>query len=284
MRLTAITLAIISMFPAHLAAQTTDSPPPQADGRWQDPERDGWNVSIGLGAVVAPAWLGADENAVSIFPDLRVNYDDVLFASIPDGVGWNAVREGNWRAGPLVKLGFGRDEDNGGSPFLIAGGSDALIGLGNIDPTAELGGFVETRLGAQKQFQIRAEIRKGLAGGHDGLIVDLQAAFQGRTDSFIYSVGPRATFADDNFMQPFFGITADQSLASGLAPYRPNGGLVSAGLSGTLIRPIGSRSSITVFAGADYLGVEAGRSPLIRERGERFQASIGIGYGYRFKL
>lgn len=194
------------------------------------------------------------------------------------------MREGNWRAGPLVKIGFGRDEDNGGSPFLIAGGSDALIGLGDVDPTAELGGFVETRLGAQKQFKIRAEIRKGLGGGHDGLILDLEAAFQGRTDSIIYSIGPRATFADDNFMQPFFGITADQSLTSRLAPYRANGGLVSAGLGGTLIRSIGSRSLITVFAGADYLGVEAGRSPLIRERGERFQASIGIGYGYRFKL
>lgn len=284
MRFTAVVLAIVSMYPAQLAAQTTDERPPEADGRSQGPEPDGWNVSIGLAPIVAPAWLGSDEAAVSIFPDLRVNYGEVLFASIPDGVGWNALREDNWRAGPLVQIQFGRDEDNGGSPFLIAGGSDALIGLGDIDPTAELGGFVETRLGEQKQFQIRAEIRKGVGGGHDGLILDLEASFQGRTDSLIYSIGPRATFADDNFMQPFFGISADQSVTSGLAPYRPGGGLMSAGLGGTLIRPIGSRSVITVFAGADYLGVEAGRSPLIRERGERFQASIGIGYGYRFRL
>ncbi len=65
----------------------------------------------GRRAVLGPAWQGSREMALSIFPDLRVNYGETLFASVPDGIGWNATNRDGWRAGPLAKIRFGRNEN-----------------------------------------------------------------------------------------------------------------------------------------------------------------------------
>src|SRR3990167_2646834 len=128
-------------------AQTEGPQPEPFAGRPSYPSEAGWSVTIGLAPVLSPAWQGSRDMALSIFPDLRVNYGDVIFASIPEGLGWNAVNTNGWKAGPLAKVRFGRDEERGGSPFLITGGSDGLRGMGNVAAAAELGGFVEKRIG-----------------------------------------------------------------------------------------------------------------------------------------
>lgn len=238
------------------------------------------NITIGVAPVVAPAWEGSDEMTLSIFPDLRINYKDAIFASIPEGIGWNMVNEDGWKVGPLAQLRFGRDEDQGGSPFVITGGSDALLGLGDIDAAVELGGFVEKQAGP---WRGRVEVRRGF-GGHEGVVADGSLVYQLRSGRTILSGGPRATLASSDYINTYFGINAAQSQRSGLASYRAAGGLVSYGIGATVVRPLGRRSALTLFTGWDRLGGEAGQSPLVRERGQRSQFSLGVGYGYRFSL
>ena len=63
------------------------------------------------------------------------------------------------------------------------------------------------------------------------------------------------------------------------------GGLVSAGVGGTLTRLLGKRGqhgAITLLAGYDRLGNVVADSTLIRQRGRRDQFSLGLSYGYRF--
>ena len=84
-------------------AQTEGPQPEPFAGRPSYPSEAGWSVTIGLAPVLSPAWQGSRDMALSIFPDLRVNYGDVIFASIPEGLGWNAVNTNGWKAGPLAK-------------------------------------------------------------------------------------------------------------------------------------------------------------------------------------
>lgn len=259
------------------AAQRPAGPPPGVAAA------DGWTVSVGFAPVVSPVWQGSTDAALSIFPDLRINYRDEFFASVPDGIGWNAVRERGWRAGPLVKLRFGRDERNGGSPFLVSGGSDALIGLGNIPAAGEAGLFVEKRLGAREQVRLRTEVRQGF-GGHEALVVDLSASLGGRVGRNIWSVGPRATLAGRDYVQTYFGITPAQSAASGITAFRADGGLVSVGLGGTVIRPLSRNYALTLFGGVDRLSGDAGGSTVVQERGQRMQLVLGLGLSRRFRL
>ena len=255
----------------------------QPSDRQSGPATDGWSITVGIAPVLGPAWLGSRDMALSLYPDLRVNYGDLFFASVPEGIGVNAIDQSGWKAGPLVKVRFGRDEDKGGSPFLVAGGSNDLRGMGDIDAAAEPGVFVEKRFGDRQEWQARAEIRRGF-GGHEGVVADASLNYRTRLGRSIFSIGPRATVASKDFMQTFFGIDAAQSSRTGLARYDANGGILSLGIGGTLVRPLDRRRAITVFTSLERLGDEAGHSPLIRERGRRAQFTIGLGYGFRFGL
>ena len=261
-------------------SQTAETQPATVAGRPLDRSEAGWSVTIGLAPVLSPAWQGSRDMALSIFPDLRVNYGDVIFASIPEGLGWNAVNTNGWKAGPLAKVRFGRDEERGGSPFLITGGSDGLRGMGNVAAAAELGGFVEKRIGP---WRGRLEIRRGF-GGHEAVIADGAISYQMRSGRTIINVGPRATVVSKPYMDSYFGIDAIQSQRSGLDVYSPKGGLLSYGVGGSALRPLNRQSAITLFTSLDRLGSEAGHSPLVRERGRRVQFTLGIGYGFRFNL
>ena len=240
----------------------------------------GWSATIGIAPVSSPVWQGSRDQALSLFPDLRLNYKDEIFASIPDGLGWNALNRDGWKAGPLAKLRFGRDEERGGSPFLISGNSDALLGMGDVDAAVEVGGFVEKREGP---WRGRIEVRRGF-GGHEGVVADGSVSYQLRSGRALINLGPRATLASGGYINTYFGINPLQSVRTGLRPYRASGGLVSFGLGTTVIRPLNRRSAITLFTSLDRLGSEAGDSPLVRERGRRTQFTIGLGYGFRFNL
>ncbi len=261
-------------------AQVENSQPGPPPTRPVRSAAEGWSITVGAAPVLSPAWQGSRDMALSIFPDLRINYRDVLFASIPDGLGWNAVNRGGWKAGPLAKIRFGRDEERGGSPFLVTGGSDALAGLGNVAAAAELGGFVERRAGPLRG---RIEVRRGF-GGHEGVVADLSLGYQARAGRTIANVGPRLTLGSGDYVAPYFGINSVQSARSGLARYDPAGGLVSFGIGGSVLRPLDRRSALTLFTGVDRLAGDAGDSPLVRKRGRRMQFTLGIGYGWRFGL
>ena len=247
------------------------------------PPAKAWTITVGFAPVFSPAWQGSRDQALSIFPDLRLNYRDAVFASIPDGLGWNAINRDGWKLGPLAKIRFGRQEATGGSPFLISGGSDALIGFGDIGLAGEFGGFAQKTIG---KLRLRAEVRQG-TGGHDGLVADTLLAWGNRTrdGKWLYSLGLRATFADADYTQAYFGVSPAQAAAAGLPAYRTGSGLVSSGLNASLTHPIGRfgrDGAVTLFGGYDRLGDTVADSSLIRERGKRDQFSLGLAYGYRF--
>lgn len=247
------------------------------------PKPKAWTLTIGVAPLFAPAWQGSRDYALSIFPDLRLNYRDDLFFSIPDGLGWNMINRDGWKIGPLAKIRFGRQESTGGSPFLVTGGSEALRGFGDVGLAGEFGGFAQY---GWKKFRARAEVRQGV-GGHEGVIADTLLGWQDRRrdGKLLYGLGLRATWASADYTNTYFGVSAQQAAAAGLPAFRTGSGLVSTGLNGSLTRPLGPYGrdgAITLFGGYDRLADTVADSTLIQERGRRDQFSVGIAYGYRF--
>lgn len=240
-----------------------------------------WRVTLGVGAMYRPAFPGSKDYQVMAFPNLKLEYRDLFFASVYDGIGINALNKDGWRAGPILKLNFGRPDD-GDSPFRIGGGkTNALRGLGDVDPTLELGGFVEY---SYKPVSAKLELRQGL-GGHEGLIGEAGLSYRGSTTALgpplLYSLGPRLTFADSSYNQAFFGITRAQSIRSGLAKYSPDSGLVSYGVGGFLAMPVSESVSVGLLGGYDRLESEAADSPLVRRRGDEDQFMFSLGLSYK---
>ena len=245
------------------------------------PPQPTWVLTVGFAPIVAPAWQGSRDMAFSVFPDIRLNYKDAVFASVQEGLGWNAVNRDGWKIGPIARLRFGRQESTGGSPFLITGGSDALRGFGDVKLAGEFGGFVQYNV--DRRVALRTEVRRGV-GGHEGVVAEPSIRFSDRAGKFRYSLGLRSTFASAKYTQIYFGVTPQQGLAAGLAPFSTGSGLVSAGVSGALIRPLGNRGqhgALTLLTGYDRLGNVVADSTLIRQRGRRDQFTVGLAYGYR---
>lgn len=283
-------LATLAFAAAPALAQQGPAPgvPTTIEGQRQAPPKQAdVMVTIGFAPVLSPVWQGSTDYALSIFPDIRVNYKDDIFFSVPDGLGWNAINRNDWKIGPLAKLRFGRNEDNGGSPFLVTGGSDALQGMGDVDLAVEFGGFVQKGF-VNNQLRARAEVLQG-TGGHEGVVANTNLSWNGmkRDRSLLYSAGVRATWASSDFTNTYFGVNGVQALNTGLAPFRTGSGLVSAGVNASLTKPLGRfgrDGAVTLFTSYDRLGDVVTQSSLIQERGQRNQFALGLAYGYRFGL
>lgn len=238
-----------------------------------------WLIGIGGGAVVAPAFEGSNDYNLMLVPDVRVSYKDTFFASVPEGIGYNLVNRHGWRAGPVGKIRWGREED-GGSPWRVAGDdTTALRGLGDVDTGFEAGAFVEyTHAG---QYAAKLELRQGMIA-HEGVVADASLMYKNRAGEVGYSVGPRLTWASEDYHQTYFGVDAGQSARSGLAQHDADAGIVSYGLAGFASMPISGQLRGNLFAGYDHMGSEPADSPLIRERGSEHQFMTGASITYMF--
>jgi outer membrane protein len=181
-------------------------------------EGGGTTVMAGIGGQAYPKFLGSDE--YSVYPYWIVGFrragSPLDFDAPGDGIGITILpRDSAFNFGPSVEFVAEREEDDVGAA------------VGDVGFTVEAGGFVEVF--PTENFRLRAEFRKGL-GGHDGLVADLGADFVIRDrDTYVFSIGPRARWADNNYHDAYFGITPTVSAASGLPVHNPGSGIYSYG-------------------------------------------------------
>lgn len=250
----------------------------------QEPPADtGWTLSVGAGGLYAPAYEGDDSYRLSVLPNVQLNYGDRFFASVQDGVGYRWIDTPSLRLGPIGRVEFSRAED-GDQPFAVTGeDTEDLRGLGDVDASVELGGFLEYDVGA---VTLSAEARQAVSG-HDGFAADLEARWSGVSRAFgppvIWSIGPRARLVDDTYNDAYFGVDAAQSAASGLSTYEAAGGLYSYGAGASAVIPLTADGAwaAVMIAGYDRLSGDAASSPLVQDRGSEDQASIGMFLSYR---
>ena len=241
----------------------------------------GWLVTIGTGGVYAPAFLGSKNYQLSVFPELNIEYKNLFFASVKDGIGYNVINSSGWQIGPVAKYVFERKE-NGDSPFRVIGPkSNALRGLGNVDGTVELGGFFKYIF---EPFTYKIELRQGV-NGHKGMIGETSIRYGGTITQFgpriIYSFGPRAIFASSDYNNAYFGINQAQSTRSGLSRYDADNGIVSYGIGGFALFPISDSITFSIFGGYSRLSNEVSNSPLVIQHGSENQFVSGLGINYK---
>ena len=279
--------SFVAPLAAHAQAVTPAPDPTQLVERTSDAPRHDREVEIGVFSAYTPLFLGSKDYQLIAVPNIQVRYDRAFF-SMQDGLGYDVIRSGGWRAGPTIGVRQGRRE-NGNSIFKIAGdSSDALLGLGKIEATAEAGGYVGYRTGS---FAAKLDVRQALSGGQ-GLIATLGLHYVAAiplspasdAQSIRIAIGPRLSVVDDKYNQTNFGVTAIQSSRSGLAQYDAKGGLLSAGLGLSAHVPLTDRISGAFLMGYDRLTGDAARSPLVVDRGSRDQATVGLGLTYKFGL
>ncbi|MBU6372694.1 MAG: MipA/OmpV family protein [Alphaproteobacteria bacterium] len=267
-----ITLAVLAGLAAVAAARPAEAqvsaPEQNVDTLPRFGAASDWRVTVGAAAFLRPEWDGADDLSPLAVPDIDVRWRDKFFASVRTGVGYNVVSADGWRIGPYAKVKFGRDESD----------DRALRGLGDVDATAEIGGFAEK---SWRFARASLEVRQGV-GGHEGLVVEAGGDLRFRlSERVALSAGPRLRAVSDDYMQTYFGVTPAQSARSGLPTFAAGGGLESVGLAGAIVLRPQPRTTVTLFAEQSRLLGDAADSPLVQLRGSENQTRLGIGVGYR---
>jgi outer membrane scaffolding protein for murein synthesis (MipA/OmpV family) len=255
--------------------------PVQAFAQDGSQHQKGWSYTVSAGAVYSPNYLGDDEGQISAFPSLRVTYEDKFFASLGQGIGYNVINSNGFKAGPIVKYDFGRDED-GSSPFGWGDGTDDLIGLGDVDGSVEIGAYAEYKY---RPVTAKIKLRQGM-GGHEGLVGEASIHYGGNVNivgqQVLYSIGPELSYTDGDYNDAYFSVDPAQSVASGLAQYDGDDATVSYGIGGNIIIPHTKRISTLLFADYTQLGDTIADSSLVETRGSDNQFTAGILLNYTF--
>ena len=176
---------------------------------------------FGVAGVITPEYLGSDDDEFLVLPYLEVNdfkgldfFGTALtYRLIEAGTG-EGIGKWSLRVGPRIAYQRGRDSDD----------SPTLTGFEDVDGSLPIGGYVRSTLGPVG-FVVNAG--QDVIGGHDGFIVD--ASVGTAYDGGKFGIQPSATISwgDSNYNEAFFGVTPEQSEASGLTAFDIGSGFSS---------------------------------------------------------
>ncbi|MCC6000410.1 MAG: MipA/OmpV family protein [Pararhodobacter sp.] len=223
--------------------------------------------SLTGGAAVAPSYFGSDSYRVS-----------------PNGsFGFNSLQLGPIRLGdPDGPRHFAMGTGLRGAFRYIPrrSGTNELAGLNDVRTSLELG------LGLQHTaefWQVYGDLRYGVLG-HRAFAGEIgaNALYRGQNGLILHG-GPRAEFGNARFARTYFGVTPAESAASGLAAYRPGGGVHAIGVELGAYHPLSANWGITGSVRFDRLRGDTGDSPIVRQ-GNRNQVTARIGLTRHFDL
>lgn len=231
-----------------------------------------WYLTVGATGLVAPNFEGGKKYMLSAQPIISLGKAGpaARFTSRNDNISLALVDDGGVRAGLTGKFLFSRDD----------GDADELRGLDPVRWGGEVGGFFE--IYPTDWMRARAELRHGIRA-HNGFVADIAAdAFYDVTPTVRISGGPRVSFASANYFDAYYGVNAQEAVASGLSQYNPGGGLKSVGLGGAVTWKVTDPMTASLFGEYSRLEGPAADSSLVRERGDRNQFMVGVSTTYRF--
>lgn len=230
------------------------------------PGRDGGRVGgvLSLGT----DYLGSDERRNLVLPTLDYQWGNGAFAGITNGLGFNLSGSPGLQYGLRLTADLGRD----------AGRSEALRGMGDIDPKPEAGAFLNTAL--SREIMLTSSVRFGAGNAGRGLVFDLGTGYSVALGTqWRLGVGMAVTAANAEYMRAYFGVDAAQSAASGYAVFQPGAGVRDARANVSLTYLAGGRLSVTTALSGSALLGEAADSPVTRDK-TSVTGALAVGYAF----
>ncbi|MGK2911702.1 MAG: MipA/OmpV family protein [Sphingobium sp.] len=282
----AAAVAGLQVTPAHaqeaLGAPTTvdadaTAPSPDDDDD-DDAPKGGVHGFFSIGPGMVPAFDGAKKYQLIPLMIANVGYKGVNLEVRGLGARLDVLGDSPVQIGPMFSFRGNRNSSSDGSGRVKM--------LNDVDSSMEVGGFVGYRFGGDEhgkgEIAFDLSLAKDVNDGHDGMIGSAQVSYAAvRTQKFFLNVDAQTTFVDKKYMRAFFGVTPEESVRSGLAAYRPDGGIRDAGAGITAGYQFNEKWGLIARAGANYYLGDAKDSPIVDE-GSKIQAVGGLALSYRF--
>jgi outer membrane protein len=251
----------------------------------ENPDKN-WNISVGAGTIYTPSFIGSKDYQLLVVPNISITYQDTLFFSPQNGLGYNVVNTKHWQISPIINYDMAREE-NQNNPLVISGNtnnSSALQGLGDVPGTLQIGGLVKYTW--QKVWSSNLEILQGV-NGTEGLTANFGVNYSNILVGFgppiIYSIGPIVQWANAKYNNAYWGINQTQSTNSGLPLYHLGNDLVGYGFQAFALMPLSRNLSSSIFANYTRLSNSLANAPLVSDRGSANQFTVGLMLSYNIK-
>lgn len=231
------------------------------------PKKTGWNYEAGAGVMYGPAYEGSDKYKAMPLPNFSVDYEDGLFfANVFDGIGSYPIQGEDYKLGASVGFAFGRDEKDD---------RKNLRGMGDIDmsPTANLMG--EYSFGP---IQLSGKLSQGNEDYGMTAEFDIGTMFP-VSDGLMLMGKVGTTWADEDHMNSYFGVSGIQAVRSGYGRYQAESGIKSFGVDIGGFYAVTEDIDLMVMMSADQLVGDAADSPITKED---FQPSVFTAISYKF--
>lgn len=255
---------------------TFTTPATSQSGTEQPGEPGAWSIDLGAGAIYKPDYDGSDDYEVRGLPLIGINYRDIVVLRGPslmlDAFEMTGTQlSKNLGFGPIVQFDPGREAND----------NPILRNLGDIDQGALAGVFVKYEAGP---VELGLTVVQDATSRHEGLIAAIEAGYGVMlTERLRAQLEISASWADDDYTQAYFGITSEQSRASGrLRTYAAEGGVKDAGAALLLNYFLSEHWMLTGRLAYRRLLGDAADSPLVEDEGSQNQASGALLVSYRF--
>lgn len=244
------------------------------DDLMQSKTLKGTRMKLGFAIGSTPDYPGSDIYSFRALPMITIDYKDLIH--FENGhLNVTAFKKGNWSAGGIASLNFGREERQ----------NEILTGLGNVGDTVDLGIFTKynnRKTGTLMTLNMRHGLGSGQALRAD---VTLGQVFYHK-EQWTLLAGLRAKYFDRQTMQTNFGITAAQASQSeyDLPIFRAKAGVSEAMAALVAVhKPKESRVQLISVFGYGRLFGSAGNSPISGgQYGSNNQMVLGTAITYSF--
>jgi len=275
--LKAAALLILAFCLPHQASAQTPSPLQE----WQysggiilarlfQPDLPTFRTVLGAAADLAPIYDGARDYRVKGGPVINIHYKDIAFLSTGEGLGYNFLRGDHYQFGVAMAYDLGRKERDD---------LTNLHGMGDIGaaPVAKIfGSYV---LSKKFPLILRVDARQFI-GGAEGAVGDagVYMPLPGSSKTFVMFAGPSITLATHHYLQTMYGVSPEQSLASGHPPYEiPHAGTSAVGVGFSATKFVTSHWLLNIDAAVSQIRGTPAQSPIVESRTQKTLA-LSIDY------
>lgn len=246
-----VLVVVFAAMPAHVSAQGT-------------------RIAAGLGIGAAPDYEGSDNMEAVPLPFFSVTWENHMAINLAGNKGKiNLIPSPMWKGGIVGEFIGERDDVD----------SDAVDNMETVDSSLMLGGFFGFEI---DRWSASIEAMADVSDSSDGTIVRVLGGYKIPLDAWVIGLEAFSTWADDDYMETYFGVSTRDANRSGLSTYDADSGFKDIGLNVTVNYSPWRHWSIMGLAGFKRMLGDAEDSPVVDDEGDENQFVGGIFLIYRF--
>lgn len=237
---------------------------------------------IGLGMAYKPDYEGSDDYEGNIAPFGRYNWASGRYVSLGGTAGSESAarlkanilrKEGRdgIELGPVLQYRKKRDDDVD---------NKKVSKMKEVDAATEAGAYIGFTSG---NWSADLTYAADISSEHDGSLMYFNGGYRiPVNDKFDMKLGAHMTWADDDYMDTYFGVSNSDSNRSGLKKYSASSGIKDAGVSVTGFYRFNKTWGVAGLLGYSRMLNDAEDSPLVDPVGDENQMKAVVAVTYTF--